>query len=54
MLPMAFVVTVPVRLLLGLGDWRQLLGCGLAAGISLLVSRLVWRAALASYSSASS
>lgn len=53
-LPLAFVATVPAKALTGKLSWQLLVGSIIAAILSFIISRLVWKRALKSYSSASS
>ncbi len=53
-LPLAFVVTVPAQVLLGLAQPPVLVGAVAAAGLSLVIARLGWRWASRLYASASS
>ena len=53
-LPVAFVASVPTRLLLYDLDWRLIIGGPMVAAILLYLSRKLWRASLVHYSSASS
>lgn len=53
-LPVAFLTTVPAEALLGRGSLLWALGSLLAAGLALAGSRLLWRFAQRSYTSASS
>jgi ABC-2 type transport system permease protein len=53
-LPVAFLTTVPAEAILGRANSRWVVGSLVVAGVSLLFSRLFWRLALRSYTSASS
>jgi ABC-2 type transport system permease protein len=53
-IPVAVMTTFPAMALLGLVHLRQIAGTLLGAAILLVIGRLVWRAALRSYTSASS
>lgn len=52
--PLIFIATVPAKTLTGKFNLWLLAGAFAAAGISFAVARLVWKAALKTYSSASS
>ncbi len=53
-IPVLFIATVPAKILLGKGSLWLALGAVVAAATALLVSQLIWRMAVKSYSSASS
>lgn len=52
--PLIFIATVPAKVLTGKIELQIILGAFLAATISLLVVRILWKRALKTYSSASS
>lgn len=52
--PLIFIVTVPAKALLGKIELEFIIGACVAAGVSLLIVRLLWNRALKTYSSASS
>ena len=54
LLPVAFLTTVPAEALLGRAAWPWATGSLLAAALTLLASRLLWRYAQRHYTSASS
>lgn len=53
-LPVAFMTTVPAEAMLGRASWPQTLGALATAALVFAASRLFWRFALRSYTSASS
>lgn len=52
--PVAFITTIPAAAIVGRIGWTEVIVSGLAALIALALSRMVWRYALAHYTSASS
>ncbi len=52
--PLIFVATVPAKALTGRLEMQVIMGGFVAAGVSLLAVRLLWKRALKTYSSASS
>jgi len=53
-LPLIFIATVPAKALTGKLTWELFVGSIIAAVLSFIVSRLIWKFALKRYSSASS
>ena len=52
-LPVTFLTTVPAEVVIGRIDFSHLIGGGIAAIVSLWLSRLFWKRALRSYTGAS-
>ncbi len=53
-IPIAFITTVPASAAIGRLDWRMALGSAAMAAVFLVLSQLLWRRAVAGYTSASS
>jgi len=54
MLPLVFVATVPAKVLTGKFTWQLCVGSLVAAILSFVISRAIWKFAVKKYSSASS
>lgn len=54
MLPLIFVATVPAKILTGKFTWQLCAGSLIAAILSFIISRTIWKFAVKKYSSASS